>query len=110
MILCIDFDNTLMDTQNVPPGRRMGVPIQGAVGAMQHLASQGNTLIIFTVRGGKPEARKAVEDWLDYFKIPFSTVTNIKTKADFYIDDLAIHFQNWAQTINELTMRKHHED
>jgi hypothetical protein len=105
-IICVDFDDTLMDTSRVPFGKRLGPPMAGAVSAMVNLASRGYTLVVFTVRGGTPESRKAVEDWCDYFKIPFSTVTNIKVNADAYIDDKGIKFTSWSQTLNDIERLK----
>lgn len=101
-IICIDYDDTLMDTKNVPSGKRLGPPMPGAVAAMKRLAVGGNILIIFTVRGGEERSRKAVADWLDYFGIPYSTITNIKTRADAYIDNHAIRFVTWPQTLSDL--------
>lgn len=98
MIVCVDFDDTLMDTKNVPLGKRLGPPTPGAVSFMNQLNAQGDTIIILTVRGGEPRAKKAVEDWLQYFRIPFSAVTNVKVQADAYIDDKAIRYQgNWSE-------------
>lgn len=101
-VICVDFDDVLMDTKNINPGYRLGLPIDGAVPAMHKLAAEGNTLIVFTVRGGEARSKKAVEDWLNYFNIPFSTVTNIKVRADVYIDDRGIHFDSWPQTLVDL--------
>lgn len=98
MTLAIDFDGCLC-SDYVKPGRRMGEPVDGAIEAMQLLSKQGHTLIIHTCRGDHP---KHVEDWLRYWHIPFERVTNIKPDADRFIDDRAICFKTWQQTLSEL--------
>lgn len=101
-ILAIDFDGVLHNPNDVEDGRRMGRPVEGAREAMTYLANQGDTLIVFTVRGGEQRSRKAVEDWLTFFNIPFSAVTNIKPKADAYVDNLGIRFTNWPQALRDI--------
>ncbi len=32
---------------------------------------------------------------MNYYKLPFNEITNIKPQADHYIDDKAIKFENW---------------
>jgi hypothetical protein len=102
-VICVDFDDTLMDTTHIPAGKRLGPPTPGAVSFMNQLHAQGDTIIIFTVRGGEPRGKQAVEDWLDYFKIPFSAVTNIKVNAEAYIDNRAIRYQgSWSEVKTQL--------
>lgn len=105
MVIAVDFDGTIHDPNNKNSGYRMGVPIPGAILSMQRLANSGHTLIIFTARGVQhPNQKKAVADWLDYFKIPFSGITNIKSPAfDLIIDNRAMHFDSWPQVMARLT-------
>lgn len=72
----------------------MGLPVDGAIEAMQAMAKAGHTLVIFTVRGNNP---KHVRDWLKYYSIPFSEVTNIKNDFDLILDDKACHFTSWGE-------------
>ena len=88
------------DDKHPKPGRTMGPPIEGAKEAMDLLRAQGHRLIIHTVRGGRP---KHVEDWLDYYKIPFDVVTDIKVQADVFLDDRAIRFENWKDAIEKIS-------
>jgi hypothetical protein len=70
----------------------MGPPMPGAVEGMKRLAVR-NEVVIFTARGGDP---RHVEEWLRYYGIPFSRVTNIKEAAfDVILDDRAIRFTSW---------------
>jgi len=98
LILAIDFDGVLHDYKHPVKGRRMGAPIPGAKEAMQAL--RHNRLIIHTVRGDSPQH---IEDWCKYYEIPYHEVTNIKPKADYYIDDHGIKFTNWQEVLPLLT-------
>jgi hypothetical protein len=104
MIIACDFDDTLMNTKNIAKGYRMGRPEAEAVLSMQKLNKEGHTLIIFTGRAVQEErVRKAVEDWLVYFDIPFHGITNIKNPAvDVFVDDRGLRFHSWAQVLGDL--------
>ena len=97
MIIAVDFDQTLHDCYHPRSGGTMGPPIEGAREAMLILKAKGHNLIIHTVRGNKPGH---VRNWLNYFKIPFDSVTNIKPPADLFIDDRAVRFTNWKDMID----------
>ena len=98
-VLAIDFDEVLHDSKHPKPGRTMGPPIEGAKEAMDLLRAQGHRLVIHTVRGGRP---KHVEDWLDYYKIPFDVVTDIKVDAACYLDDKALKFTDWKKALDDI--------
>lgn len=99
MTIAIDFDGVLMNPEDVEEGRRMGKPVAGATTAMWQLDGLGHHLVIFTVRGGRPEH---VKDWLNHYHIPFDEVTNIKPDADLFLDDRALRFVNWTQALVEI--------
>lgn len=100
MNLYIDFDDTICDSNNVLKGYRMGQPMKGAVESLQTLA-ETNQITIFTSRDVRDiRIFKAVQGWLDYFKIPYNHITNIKGDADLYIDDRGLHFTNWTDIIH----------
>jgi len=96
LIIAVDFDGTVHDWEHPKPGRRMGPPMPGAQEALRSFKEAGHTIVIFTVRGGEP---KHVREWMDYYAIPYDSVTNVKIPADFYIDDRAIHFTNWKEAL-----------
>jgi hypothetical protein len=98
MILAIDFDNVLHNPYDVEPGYKLGKPVKGAVEAMQQLA-KSNTLIIHTIWATDPQRIKAIQNWLDYFKIPYDQVTAQKPDATWYVDDKALHFDNWENVL-----------
>jgi predicted phosphatase len=99
MIFAVDFDNVIHDAKNPLEGKRMGAPIEGARSALQILRQKGK-VIIFSVWGNNP---KPIEEWLRYYDIPFDSITNIKPQADCYIDDKAIRFTNWDNTLEQCT-------
>lgn len=94
-IFAIDFDGVVHDHTHPIPGRRMGVPVEGAKEALERLSHQGE-IIIFSVHAGEP---KHIEDWMKYYQIPYTHVTNIKPQASIYIDDNGYHFTSWKETI-----------
>lgn len=99
MILAIDFDRTIHDTDHPVEGRRMGPPIQGSREALQSLYSRGDTIVVHTLRAVNPSNLKHVEEWLAYYDIPFSEVTAVKPNADYFIDDRGVHFSSWEQVL-----------
>ncbi len=103
MVLSIDFDQTIHDTKTIPPGKRMGLPIDGAREALLKLKEDGHILIISSVRasGGVHH----MVEWFRYFDIPFDEITDKKVKADLYIDNLGLHFITWEQTLLEIDNR-----
>ena len=70
----------------------------GAVESLLTLHRQGDIIIIFTAR----DRVQPVEEWLQYFGIPYSRVTNIKEPCDAYIDNKAIRFTSWKQVMEYL--------
>lgn len=98
MILAIDFDNTIHDIDNPVVGKKMGKPLQGATEALELMNEQGHKIIIHTVRGNQ----KHIREWFEYYDIPYDEITNIKPKADWYIDDKSLHFDNWANVLNTI--------
>lgn len=99
MTFAIDFDGTIHDNKNPVTGRRMGPPIDGAKEYINGLKAQGHAVIVHSVWGGD---RKTIGDWMGYYGIDFDDITNVKPKADFYIDDRAIRFTSWQEMDNIL--------
>lgn len=95
MKLAIDFDGVIHDFKNPASGRKMGPPIIGAKEALENFKNRGDEVIIFTVWGGTEQGRNTISKWMEYFKIPFSSITNQKPNCDYYIDDKAVHFTSW---------------
>lgn len=104
LILAVDFDQTIKDDSLVHTGYRMGPPAVGAITVLNRLKDAGHQIIIFTARNVQDErVYKAVADWLDYFKIPYHGITNIKkTEFDVYIDNRALHYTSWQQVDTDI--------
>jgi hypothetical protein len=101
-IIALDFDGTVHDPFNRKPGYKMGTPIPGSKDAVTWLRKQGHEVTIFPTWADNQQRRKAIVDWLNYFEIPFDDITSVKPEADFYIDNNAIRFETWAQTLDDL--------
>lgn len=71
--------------------------MKGAKEAMEQLTELGYELIVHSV-----VSESVVEDWLDYFKIPYHSVTRIKPNADLYIDDKGYRFLTWNRAIGDI--------
>jgi hypothetical protein len=105
MYVAIDFDDTLMDTQNVLSGYRMGQPEPGAILATDEIVKMGHQIVIFTARNVQDQrVYKAVADWATHFKIPYSGITNIKSpEFGCIIDNLALNYdKNWPLLVHKL--------
>lgn len=100
MKICVDFDGTVHDPFNRKPGYKMGQPIPGSAEALKFLQARGHEVIIFPTWADNQQRRKALVDWLTYFKVPFDDITSVKPEADFYIDNNAVRFESWAQTLD----------
>lgn len=96
MILAIDFDGVIHDSEHPAPGRRMGPPIEGAKEKIRAFKTAGHEIIIHTVRGNDAGAHH-VADWMDYFGIPYDRITDKKPVADIYLDDKAVRFTSWKE-------------
>lgn len=95
MMWAIDFDRVVHDADNPVQGRRMGPPIEGAKDALKDIRNAGNEIIIFTVWGGTDQGRDTIKKWMQYYEIPFDSITNVKPNADIFIDDRAVRFIDW---------------
>ena len=102
-IIAVDFDGVIHDIKHPLPGKRMGAPIAGAKEALTELKDNLNRIIIFTVRAFDEQGIKVVEDWMNYYNIPYDTITNKKpAEADIFLDDKAIRFIDWRDALNKI--------
>jgi hypothetical protein len=102
MIVALDFDGVIHNIRNIPAGRKMGTPNPGTKEAVTKIYDK-HSVIVHTVRATGPAQIKAVQDWLDYFDIPYDEVTNIKPNADFFVDDRAIEFRgDWKEVLGRI--------
>lgn len=105
--VAVDFDGVIHNFEGWGDGRCYGNPIVGSLESIIKL-SEKYKIIVFTakVRPDRPlvsgmTGTELVEDWLDKhgFSKYISSVTHEKPRAKYYIDDRAIRFVNWKQTM-----------
>lgn len=101
-IIAIDFDRVIHDIDHPIEGRRMGRPLPGALESINKLFSDGHQIIVHTLWATTPAGKIAVEKWLEYWNFPPFIVTNIKPKADYYVDDKAIRHIDWPTTMEAI--------
>lgn len=98
-LIALDFDGVLHKySHGWDDGTIYDPPVEGAVEACNDLLDKGYSLIIFTARKNIWD----IHDWLKYYEFPYMEVTNKKPPAYFYIDDRAIRFNAWDQTLSDI--------
>ncbi len=103
--LAVDFDFVLHDPNNKLSSYKLGQPISGAVESMRHLKESGAILVIHSLWADTEEKCRAIAEWCKYFLIPYDFITNKKPDCDFYIDDKAIRFESWPDTLQQISER-----
>lgn len=112
--LGLDFDGVIYkNSKGFHDGTMYDEPIKGAVESIKYLNEDLEyDLVIYTCKANpeRPlvDGKTGIElvwEWLDKYGIKenIKDVTYIKPNAVAYIDDKAIRFDNWQNTIN--TMR-----
>ena len=106
--LAIDFDGVIHSfDKGYHDGTCYGKPIEGTKEALE-LLSKKYTLIIFTakVKSDRPlvngkTGMELVEEWLEKYGLSkyISKITCEKPRAQYYIDDKAIEFVSWNETL-----------
>lgn len=86
--ISIDFDGVIKDCMS-------DQPVEGTIQALKWLKNKGYNYVITTGRDDLDQ----VERWLKKNGIN-EKPTNKKIKAQCYIDDRAIRFINWKDTLN----------
>ena len=104
MIIAIDYDGVIHDHTHPIPGKRMGAPLEGAREALIKL-SKTNDIIIHTVWGDE-KGKQVIADWMKYYNFPELEITNVKPRADCYIDDKAIKHISWEQSLKDIRILK----
>lgn len=106
LTLAVDMDGVLHDVNNKKPGYKLGVPIPGAVEAMKRLKNQGAIITVHSVWADTEQRCQAISKWCRYFDIPYDFITNRKPLARFYIDNNALRFESWDQTLADIDRLK----
>jgi len=109
--LAIDFDGVIhKNSKGFYNGTIYDEPIEGSYNALKLLSKQYN-LIIFSAKArhdrpliNNKTGIELIWEWLEKYNMKqfISDVVSEKPRALYYIDDKAIHFTNWNNTLNLL--------
>ncbi len=111
-IIAVDFDGVIHSFEHgYYDGTIYGTPIVGSIEALNKLHSENYKIILYTTKAKKDRplvnGKTGIEliwEWLAKYKINHTIydITAEKPRAICYIDDKAIRFINWDQTIQDL--------
>ena len=112
--LAIDFDGVIhKNSKGFHDGTIYDEPMPGAIDAIKSL-SLTYDIVVFSAKA-KPDrplvngktGEELIWEWLGKYNLIhyIKLVTSEKPRAVAYIDDKAIHFTNWEDTLNEITNR-----
>lgn len=109
--VAIDFDGVIhKGDKGFYDGTVYGDPLPGTKEALRMLSKKYN-LIIYTCKASSERplvnGKTGIElvwEWLEKHGMDhyINEITGIKPHALFYIDDKAIRFNNWEQTLNDI--------
>ena len=107
--IAVDFDGVIHKySKGWQKGEIYDPPIKGAFIGIIRLHQLGYEIVVFTARDDLDPVREWF--WSEYDKafpnsphIPIR-ITNIKPPALWYIDDRAIMFKNWEDTVTKIVM------
>jgi hypothetical protein len=109
--IAIDFDGVIHSFEfGFYDGTIYGTPIPGSIDAIKKL-SENYRIVIYTAKAKKDRPlinnKNGIElvwEWLEKYNLSqyIKEITAEKPRAICYIDDKAIRFINWNQTLNEL--------
>lgn len=97
-VIAVDFDGVIHDYKNPVKGRRMGSPIAGTKNALLDLKKKSYQIVIFCV-WGYGNGKIVIADFMKYYELPYDQITNIKPRAEAYIDDKGIRFISWEEVL-----------
>lgn len=117
--VAIDLDGVILEYVSPWNGVfHFGDPIPGAAEAMEKIRKLGYRISIYTTRNNiMAECNRGwdsvtltnmVREQLDKHGIPYDHIALFKPMARYYIDDRAIRFVDWEDTLNQLA--RHEKD
>jgi hypothetical protein len=111
-VVCVDFDGVIHRYRyGWSDGTIYDKPVSGCLSTMEELQDHFDEVVIFSTRAfdktinGVLQKNQIEEmrEWLAYYNVPYSRIaTEGKPIADYYIDDNAIRFESWNQTIADI--------
>ncbi len=99
LTIMVDLDGVIC-TEEQFFDRPLARPIDGAREALKRLRAEGHTVIIYTARGWGE--MRVTQRWLEDHGIEYDGLHMGKPIANVWIDDRAIGFKNWPDTLDEL--------
>jgi trehalose-6-phosphatase len=97
--IMIDLDGVLCSEETFFD-RPLARPIAGAREALKKLRRAGHTIVIYTARGWGEY--RVTRQWLDEHGFVYDGLHMGKPIADVWIDDRAVAFTNWKETLSRL--------
>lgn len=80
----------------------MGGPLPGAKEAMEWLVERGFCICIYSLKARTDNGRSTVVRWMEYYGIPYHSISYVKPDSVVYIDDRAIRHTDWDSTMRQL--------
>ena len=110
--IVIDFDGVIhLNSKGAHDGSIYDSPVLGTKEALSFLSKQYKWVIIYTCKAN-PErplvngktGTELIWEWLKKHELDeyIFEITDKKPRAAFYIDDKAIRFNSWKQTLNQI--------
>ncbi len=94
--ILVDLDGVIC-TEETFPERPLAQPIAGARAGLRRLRAAGYTVVIYTARSWGEY--RVTRQWLDDHGFVYDGLHMGKPVADIWIDDRAIRFTNWRDTL-----------
>jgi uncharacterized HAD superfamily protein len=103
MQIIIDLDGTIC-TEERTYSRSLAKPQPGAIEGVNRLYDDGHTIIIFSARTWMEY--EMTSHWLKEHGIKYHQLVLGKPVGDVWIDDRAIAFRSWEETVELLEQKK----
>ncbi len=97
--IMVDLDGVIC-TEEVFHDRPLATPIDGAREALRKLRAAGHVVVIYTARSWGEY--RITKHWLDQHGFEYDGLHMGKPVADVWIDDRAVRFCNWGETLKLL--------
>lgn len=99
MTIMVDLDGVICTEERVFE-RPLAEPMAGAREALAALRAAGHTIVVYTARGWAEY--RVTKQWLDDHGMAYDAIHMGKPIAHLWIDDRALRFRNWNETLAEL--------
>jgi ribonucleotide monophosphatase NagD (HAD superfamily) len=96
--IMVDLDGVISTEERVFE-RPLAQLIPGAREALEKLKAAGHTIVVYTARGWAE--LKVTKKWLDDHGVPYDAIHMGKPIAHLWIDDRALRFTNWNDTLTQ---------